>query len=211
MKTQVTMAEGKPQVASLATQTVEVFGFQVPVSRYYLHPGHAWAYLEDDGRVRIGLDHFSQKILGPAEAVELPQVGQTYYQGHVFLTLIRQGHKAKFLAPVDGVVEEVNEAAARQPALIHDDPYGAGWLCRVRPTNLQQNLDNLMGGEATAAYIEAEAHKLLNLMGSEAGVTLPDGGAVIDDVYGHFPQVGWRRLLREFFLRELTKTWKKRY
>jgi hypothetical protein len=48
-------------------------------------------------------------------------------------------------------------------------------------------------------------------MDSEIGVTLPSGGAIIDDVYGHFPQLGWRRLVREFLLKDLTQTWKKRY
>ncbi len=211
MNINVTMAPEAPEAVSLAPQTVEVFGFKVPVLRYYLHRGHTWACLESDGRVRIGVDDFSQKILGVADAIELPRVGDTYYQNHVCFALLRQGHKAKFLAPVDGVVDQINEAAVRQPQLVHDDPYGEGWLLLVRPTNLEQNLGQLLGGEAAVAWIEAEAHKLLNLMGSETAVTLPDGGAVIDDVYGHFPEVGWRRLVREFFLHELTKTWKKRY
>ncbi len=48
-------------------------------------------------------------------------------------------------------------------------------------------------------------------MDAQIGVTLPDGGAIIDDVYGHFPKLGWRRLVQEFFLQDLTRTWKKRY
>lgn len=211
MNTTITLTPEKQPEVSLGPQTVEVFGFRVPVSRYYLHPGHTWAFLEADGRVRVGLDDFSQKILGPAEVVELPRIGETYYQNHVCLALVRQGHKAKFLAPVDGVVDEINAAVEQEPRLIHDDPYGEGWLFLVRPTNLAQNLPQLLGGEKAVAWIEAEAHKLLALMGSDTAVTLPTGGAVIDDVYGHFPEVGWRRLVREFFLHELTKTWKKRY
>ena len=47
------------------TKMVEVFGFQVPADTYYLHRGHAWARLEGEDQVRVGLDDFSQKILGP--------------------------------------------------------------------------------------------------------------------------------------------------
>jgi hypothetical protein len=47
-------------------------------------------------------------------------------------------------------------------------------------------------------------------MDDTVGATLPDGGAIIDDVYGHFPAMGWRRLVQEFFLQDLTKNWKKR-
>jgi len=197
-------------VATAAAKMVEVFGFKVPTSLYYVHRGHAWAVLEDSGQVRVGMDDFSQKILGPAEAVEFPVVGREYYQDHVCLALIRQGHKAKVLAPVDGVVQEINTLVQEQPQLVHDDPYGAGWLFRLKPTNLQRNLDTLYTGEIVASWIDQESHRLLGLLETSAGVTLPSGGSIVDDVYGHFPALGWRQLVQEFFLRDLTKTWKKR-
>lgn len=192
-------------------ETVEVFGFQVPVGRYYLHRGHAWALVEEDGQVRVGMDDFSQKILGPPDEVDLPEVGNVYYQDHVCMALVRQGHKAKVVAPVDGLIEEINQEVRRQPHLVHDDPYGAGWLFRVKPSNLEYNLDNLYAGDKIAVWIDEESHRLLNLMDSEIGVTLPSGGVIIDDVYGNFPKLGWRRLVKEFLLQDLTRTWKKRY
>ncbi|MGQ9921926.1 MAG: glycine cleavage system protein H [Desulfobacca sp.] len=198
-----------PNVAA-AVKMVEVFGFKVPTSQYYLHRGHAWAVLEETGQVRVGMDDFSQKILGPAEAIEFPVVGREYYQDHVCLALIRQGHKAKVLAPVDGIVKEINAKVQERPTLVHDDPYGEGWLVRLQPTNLTHNLDSLYTGEIVADWIDQESHRLLGLMENTIGVTLPSGGSIVDDVYGHFPDLGWRRLVQEFFLRDLTKTWKKR-
>lgn len=189
---------------------VEVFGFQVPTSTYYVHRGHAWAVLEKTGQVRVGMDDFSQKILGPPEAIEFPLVGREYYQDHVCLALVRQGHKAKVMAPVDGIVQEINARVQEQPALVHNDPYGEGWLFLVKPTNLNRNLDTLYSGEIIASWIDEESHRLLGLMETTAGVTLPSGGSIVDDVYGHFPDLGWRRLVQEFFLRDLTRTWKKR-
>ncbi len=183
----------------------EVFGFQVPTETYYLHRGHAWAVLEETGQVRIGLDDFSQKILGPADDLKLPEVGRVYHQNHPCLALFKQGRKASFEAPVDGVIEAINPKIRQKPGLIHDDPYGEGWLFLVKPINLQPNLDNLFSGEANATWINEESHRLLSLMDSTVGVTLPDGGAVIDDLYGHYPDIGWRRLVQEFFLQSLTK------
>ncbi len=127
------------------------------------------------------------------------------------MALVRQGHKAKVLAPVDGRIEEINPLVQQQPKLVHDDPYGTGWLFRIKPTNLKPNLEKLFSGDKNATWIDEESHRLLNLMDREIGVTLPSGGAIIDDVYGHFPQLGFRRLVREFFLQDLTRTWKKRY
>ena len=194
-----------PQQNITRPQMRDVFGFQVPIENYYLHRGHAWAALEGDDRVRVGLDDFSQKLLGPAEDVKLPEVGKVYYQDHLCLALFRQGKKASFEAPVDGVIEAINPMVRQNPSLIHDDPYGEGWLFMVKPVNLRRNLENLLSGEEVAIWIDEESHRLLNLMDTRAGVTLPDGGAIVDDVYGNYQELGWRPLVQEFFLQNLTR------
>ena len=71
-------------------EMAEVFGFRVPTSKYYLHRGHAWALVESDSQVRVGLDDFSQKILGPADGLKLPDRGKAYYQDHICMALVRQ-------------------------------------------------------------------------------------------------------------------------
>lgn len=195
---------------SLRPQMVEVFGFPVPTSDYYLHRGHTWVVVEDTGQVRVGLDGFSQKILGPADELKLPEIGKVYFQDHVCMALVREGHKASVEAPVDGEIQEINPQVRQRPGLIHDDPYGEGWLFTVKPTNLQQDLDNLFYGESNATWIEQESQRLLYIMNTAVGATLPSGGALLNDVYGHFPQLGWRRLVKEFLLTNLTKDWKKR-
>lgn len=188
---------------TIQARMVEVFGFKVPIDAYYLHRGHAWALPENEDHVKVGLDDFSQKILGAADDLKLPEVGKVYYQGHICMALFRQGHKATFEAPVDGVVEAVNPKIRQQPSLIHEDPYGEGWLFLVKPINLRRNLDQLHSGDDNVAWMQQESNRLLNLMGDTAGVTLPDGGTVVDDVYGHYPEVGWKPLVKGFFMRNL--------
>jgi len=211
MSKENTSPKGRSEGETLSGQFVDVFGFSVPTETFYIHRGHAWAKVEDSGRVRVGMDDFSQKIFGPADAIEFPEVGNVYYQNHVCMALVREGHKAKVLAPVDGLIEEINPKLRQEPRLVHDDPYAAGWLFLLKPINLKYNLSNLHYGETNTAWIDKESHRLLSLMNTEIGVTLPSGGAIVDDVYGQFPQLGWRRLVREFLLQDLTQTWKKRY
>jgi glycine cleavage system H protein len=76
------------------------------------------------------MDDFSQKVLGPADELKVPAVGMVYYQDHICMALLKQGQKASFLAPVDGAIAEVNPKVRENPSLIHDDPYGEGWLLR---------------------------------------------------------------------------------
>ena len=186
-----------PREAYIFDQFKEVFGFKVP-TYIYLHRGHTWVVLEDGGRVRIGMDDFSQKLLGPGDKIRLPEIGTAIRHDEAALALFRRGEKAGVLAPLSGVVEAVNSKVLARPDLVHDDPYGEGWLMVVNPTNLKPDLDNLLFDQGNAAWIEDESHKLLAMLESSVGATLHSGGTIIDDVYGHYPQLGWARLVKEF-------------
>lgn len=194
-----------PQPKITRPQIRNVLGFQVPVEHYYLHQGHTWVVLEGENRVRVGLDDFSQKLLGTAQEVKLPEIGKVYYKDHLCMALIREGNKASFEAPVDGAIEEINPEVQRNPSIIHDDPYGEGWLFTVKPVNLRRNLENLLSGEDAVIWMEKESYRLLTLMETRIGVTLPDGGDIVDDVYGNYQQLGWKLLVQEFFLKNLMK------
>jgi glycine cleavage system H lipoate-binding protein len=175
----------------------KVFGIQVATSNF-LHRGHTWVALENAGRVRLGLDDFSQKVLGPATKINLPGIGQHINADQPFLALGRQRKKAEVLAPLDGIIEAVNPKVREQPQIAHDDPYGEGWLLRVIPSNLKGDLEKMLFGQCNLAWTESETNRLMGMLQTAAGVTLPSGGTLIDDVYGNYPQLGWKRLVHEF-------------
>jgi heterodisulfide reductase subunit A-like polyferredoxin/coenzyme F420-reducing hydrogenase delta subunit/glycine cleavage system H lipoate-binding protein len=185
------------RLAKLMDQLEEVFGLNVPTSRY-LHRGHTWVALESDSRVRLGLDDFSQKVLGPGDEIKLPAVGEEIRREEAVLGLSRRGQMAAVLAPMYGVIEAVNPKVLARPGLAHDDPYGDGWLMVVAPTNLQPDLRQMICGEDNTVWMEEETLRLLEMLEPAMGATLPSGGGIIDDVYGQFPQLGWERLVREF-------------
>ncbi len=175
----------------------EVFGIKVSTSNF-LHRGHTWVALENAGRVRLGLDDFSQKVFGPATKITVPKIGQRIKANEPFLTISRHRKKAHVLAPLDGVIEAVNPQVRKKPELAHVDPYGEGWLFIVTPSNLKGDLEKMLFGQCNIAWIEGETHRLLGMMKAEAGANLPLGGALIDDVFGNFPRLGWARLVQEF-------------
>jgi glycine cleavage system H lipoate-binding protein len=175
----------------------EVFGIQVPTSNF-LHRGHTWVALESASRVRLGLDDFSQKVLGPANKINLPKIGQQINGNEPFLTLGRQREKAKVLAPLDGIIEAVNPKIGERPEVVHDDPYGDGWLFVVTPSNLKGDLQEMLFGQCNIAWTESEIIKLMGMLQAAPGIALPCGGALIDDVYGNYPQLGWKALVHEF-------------
>jgi hypothetical protein len=112
--------------------------------------------------------------------------------------LCRKGNKARVLAPLTGNIEAVNPLVRKNPRLLHDDPYGAGWLFVVSPSKLKTDLERMLFGQCNISWIEHESHRLLGMLESAAGVTLPSGGSIIDDVFGAYPELGWERLTQEF-------------
>jgi len=86
----------------------------------------------DSGVVAIGITDFAQGELGDIVYVELPKVGATYGEHDVFGTVEAVKAVSELFMPVSGEVVEVNGRLDGEPALINTDPYGDGWMIKVR-------------------------------------------------------------------------------
>jgi len=175
----------------------QVSGFRVP-DDFYHHVGHAWAQRAHDGWIRIGSDEFISKVFGPADTIRLPRDGDFLMQGEIGWTMIRNAYEAPMRSPVSGVVCALNDKVREQPRLTFKDPYGEGWLFFLNPVSLEINMKELYQGAECFRWIEKEKQKLLELLGPRYAQLAATGGGVIEDVFGHFPEIGWDRLVRTF-------------
>jgi glycine cleavage system H lipoate-binding protein len=121
---------------------------------YLYHPGHSWAAQEEPDIFKVGIDDFAQKLLGRLDVVELPKVGSRLEQGENGWKLHIGSKAIAIFSPLDGEVIAVNENAIKNPLLINQDPYGYGWLVKVRVTKTNENLRNLLSGELAAAWFK---------------------------------------------------------
>ncbi len=112
--------------------------------RYYILE-HSWALVEADGAVRIGMDDVFQKTAGEIVNIDLPFEGDIIEQGKVCVRVTSTGMQIhKLWSPVTGKVIEVNSKLQKDPSGANRDPYGKGWLVRVMPLNLTEELENLV-------------------------------------------------------------------
>lgn len=112
---------------------------------------HEWARLEADGTVTVGITDHAQAQLGDMVFVELPEIGRQVVAAEECAVAESVKAAADVYSPVSGEVLAVNETLNDQPELINQDPYGAGWLFRLRPNGgLEELLDATAYGVVAA-------------------------------------------------------------
>jgi glycine cleavage system H protein len=131
----------------------EVRGCQIPEDLYYWPDKHVWARPEPDGTVTIGITDTAQHLAKTIISVTPRGVGRSVQRGRSAGTLESGKWVGPVTSPVSGEIVAVNEAAVANPRLLNDDPYGAGWFARIRPSDWATESRELVTGiAAVAAY-----------------------------------------------------------
>jgi glycine cleavage system H lipoate-binding protein len=174
--------------------------FSVPEGLFF-HQGHAWAKVESAGVLKVGMDDFAQKMVGTAKSVLAGKPGEKVRQGEEGWTLKMGNRSIPMLAPVNGEILEVNKEALANPTLINRDPYGKGWLIKIKAENFVRDSKNLLSGKLARRWIEDVTDKLRASMGTtELGPVYQDGGVVLKEMARKIDKQNWEKLLGEFFL-----------
>jgi glycine cleavage system H lipoate-binding protein len=176
---------------------LDVDGFKIPQG-YYLHQGHCWAKLEEGSEVRLGIDDFALRLLGPLDQIKAPLVGKEIQQNRSGILMNRDKFETKVLSPISGVVTAVNSKLREQGNVANEDPYSEGWILRVHSHNLRQDLKNLMIGDETETFYSQEVRRLYKVIEDTVGPLTADGGQLNHDIFGNLPQLGWERLTKLF-------------
>jgi len=116
---------------------------------------HEWLSREDDA-VTIGITDFAQHELGDVVFVELPEIGRSLAAEDTFGSLESVKAVSEAFTPVAGEVTEVNESLLDAPDKINEDPYGEGWMIRLRLQDPSQ-LDGLMSPDQYSKYTQEES------------------------------------------------------
>ncbi len=130
-------------------------GYDLPEELYYTKD-HTWARVEDDGTVTVGMDAYGAKAAGNIEFIDLPMEEDEFESGEAFGSLESAKWVGGLLMPVGGTVSAVNENIEDELGLISGDPYGEGWLIKIKPSNLKDDLKTLVHGDDVAPWLRKE-------------------------------------------------------
>lgn len=133
----------------------QVKEFHLPDDLYYDRKEHIWARLEQDG-VRVGVDAFGACAAGTVAYIKLPPLGRQVQKGRAFGSMEAGKYVGPLKAPVSGTIVEVNQEVLTNPGLVNVDHYERGWFVVITPSNLTEDIADLVHGPDVQPWLEAE-------------------------------------------------------
>lgn len=144
---------------------MEIEGYRFPDDLYY-HKEHYWAKVEND-TVVMGATDFAQRLAGEIAYVELPDDGRELEQNKPFGSMETGKWVGRIYAVVSGTVVEANEELELTPEMINQSPYEKGWICKIKPSNLNEELKNLMQPDQLPEFIRSEIERVGKIASKE--------------------------------------------
>jgi glycine cleavage system H protein len=131
--------------------------YQTPADLSYAK-SHEWVRIDGD-EVTVGISDYAQHALGDVVFAELPDLGRQLSVGETFGVVESVKAASDVYAPVSGEVTAINDALLNAPETLNTDPYGEGWMLKIKASSLEQDRARLLNAAAYEQHVEDEASK----------------------------------------------------
>jgi len=167
---------------------------------------HTWAHLLRSGEARIGICSLLISLTGRVNLKILKEPGSSVARGEVFAEISQGGKRMMIVSPVSGTVTRLNPALGEDPSPLHDDPYGKGWVCSIRPSDWLAEAGGFSVADGATAWFRKELERIRDFMAVSAGksvsepsaVFLQDGGEPAGQLLAAMPPEVWDAFQKEF-------------
>ena len=178
---------------------------RIPQGLFY-SKNHTWIFMERSGTALVGLDDLLLHITGEVKFNNHKSPGDVIHKGELLTEIDQNGKLLKILAPVSGKITNINSAINENPGLLNEDPYGKGWIFKIKPTNwIAETKSCYFAEEATNwSALELERFKdfmavsMKNYAPEPSMVILQDGGELTDHSLSAFSGEIWKDFEKEF-------------
>jgi len=173
----------------------------------YFDKTHTWAFLEENGNVKVGIDDFLQHITGKITRIKMKDPGKKVKKGEEILSIIQNGKQLNLYAPISGTIIEQNMALDMNSSSLNSSPYNDGWIYRIEPSNWSRESQLLFMADKQKEFIIKEFLRLkdflMTALASDTGkyapqVILQDGGEISDGVLSDMGPEIWEDFQTNF-------------
>jgi glycine cleavage system H lipoate-binding protein/ABC-type phosphate transport system substrate-binding protein len=177
----------------------------IPKGLYY-DKTHTWAFMDQSGIVKVGIDDFLQHITGPISRIKMKEIGKKVKKGDQLLSIIQNGKQLNLYAPVSGTITEQNKILDKNSSLINSSPYADGWIYKIEPTNWARENQLLFMAEKQTQFIKNEFSRLRDFLAAAlsadtekyAMAILQDGGELRDGILSNLGPEVWEDFQTKF-------------
>jgi len=172
----------------------------------YFDKTHTWAFMEQDGNVRVGIDDFLQHITGKLTKIRMKEAGEKVRKGEAIVTIIRDGKQLNIYAPISGTILAQNESLMTDSAILNSSPFFKGWVYQIEPKNWLREVQFMFMGEKYTDWLRDEFVRLKDFIAASvrtdemvyAHVILQDGGELTDNVLADMGPEVWEDFQTRF-------------
>ena len=192
-------------ISSVLNPVLDESSLIVPGGLYF-DKTHTWAFMEQNGVVKVGIDDFLQHITGTLTRIKMKNEGDRVKKGEPVLSLIQNGKQLNVYAPLSGIIREKNNALNTNASILNSSPYNDGWVYRIEPTNWSRENQLLFMADKHKQFIKNEFVRLKDFLasalredtGKYALVILQDGGELVDSPLANLGPEVWEDFQSKF-------------
>jgi len=171
----------------------------------YYDKSHTWAFMDEGGIVKVGIDDFLQHVTGTITRIKMKSPGEKIRKGKHALSLIQNGKQLDISAPVSGIIREYNNNLIANTSIINTSPCTFGWVYKIEPTNWFKEVQFLIMEKNYREWLNKEFRRLKEYLSNslapqsvEYAHVLQDGGELKDRILENFGPEAWEDFQTNF-------------
>ena len=180
---------------------------EIPQGLYY-GPNHTWLHLEKSGVAKVGLDDLLLHLTGRVSCSLLKQSGEKITKGETIAFIYQEDKKLQILSPVTGILAQTNSTQFQNPTWINEDPYGNGWLYKIKPDNWILDSQKCYFANDAIVWAGKELSKIKDFLAESQKkyshesslVILQDGGELSDYTLASLSKQIWNDFETKFMM-----------
>lgn len=178
---------------------------RIPHGLFY-SKNHTWAHLERSGNAKVGLDDFLLQITGEVRFTNLKNPGDFLSKGELMAEVEQNGKILKITSPLSGKIMDANTILNEPPGILNEDPYGIGWMYKVKPNDWIEETRSYYLAQEAIAWSERELVRFKDFISDSVKkyspgtsmLILQDGGELCDHPLSELPNEIWQDFQKSF-------------
>ena len=191
--------------AQTAFGTITADILRIPQGLFYC-PNHLWSHLEKSGLAKVGIDDFLQHVAGEIQISHFIDPDSRVEKGQTLFEIRHNEKSLTLAAPIPGTIAGINPELQKNPYIINLDPYGTGWIYKLKPENWKDEIASCYFAEDSTNWMETELSRFKKFISTSVDKYMPEtneaaylkNGELIEHTLTSMPSEIWNDFQRKF-------------